>query len=129
MPQKELESVKRSLNEQDGRITSLESTVTAVLPPVLEQLGDNAKEMHKLCISINNLCNVQTQNSKEMLMFNNRIDKIEQNFTGLKEEVIENRPLVKVVKGLGVKIFWYSFVLAGGAFSVAFAVVMSAKLD
>ena len=129
MPAKELESVKSKLNEQDGRIKSLESTVSAVLPPLLEKFDKSTGEMHKLCLSINSLVSGLEQNSKEMLMFSNRLDKAELNHTILKEEVIENRPLVKVVKGLGIKVFWYAFVLAGSALSIAFAVVMAFKLN
>ena len=124
MPAEELESVKKSLNEQDSRIKSLESTVTAVLPPLLEKFDNNATEMHKLCLSINSLVSGLAQNSKEITMFSNRLDKQEIRFTELKEEVIENRPLVKLVKGLGVRIFWFALIVSGAAF----AIIMTSKI-
>jgi len=123
MPQKELESVKKTLSDQQGRIKTLEDTVSAVLPPLLEKFDNNATEMHKLCISINDLVNQMSSNSKELVRFGNRMDKIEINFTDLKEEVIENRPLVKMVKGLGVKVFW----LAGAIVVAAFAIIVATK--
>lgn len=125
MPAKELESVKQSLSEQDSRIKSLESTVSAVLPPLLEKFDNNANEMHKLCLSINDLVSGLAQNSKEIVMFGNRLGKVEDKFTELKEEVIENRPLVKLVKGLGVRIFWFAFIITGAAV----AIILAAKLD
>ncbi len=129
MPAQELENVKKSLSDQDSRIKSLEITVSATLPPLLEKLDEHITSQHELSLSIRDLIGGLAQNSKEIVMFSNRLDKQEAKFTELKEEVIETRPLVKVVKGLGVKIFWFSFTVAVGAITVAFAVVMAARLD
>ena len=123
MPAQELEHVKKSLSEQDGRIKSLEDTVHAVLPPLFEKIDKTVNAQHEVCLEIRDLINQMAANSKDMIRVSNRMDKLEINHTTLKEEVIENRPLVKLVKGLGTRIFWFAFVIAGAAFAIILTAV------
>ena len=121
MPQQELESVKKCLTEQDGRIKSLEITVSATLPPLLEKFDENIASQHELSLSIRDLVAGLSQNSKEIVMFSNRLDKLEVKLTELKEEVIENRPLVKLVKGLGSKMIYTALAIVVAAVAVIYS--------
>lgn len=114
----ELETVKNQLREQNHRIESLESTVKETLPPLLEKFDHNTTEMHKLCISINDLVNQIGTQRKESEKINRRTDKIEEKLSSLRDEVIESRPLVKVVRSLGTKMLWFSFTIVGAAVSI-----------
>ena len=121
MPARELESVKSKLNEQDSRIKSLEITVSATLPPLLEKFDENIASQHELSLSIRDLVAGLSQNSKEIVMFSNRLDKLEVKLTELKEEVIENRPLVKLVRGLGAKMIYTALALVVAAIAVIYS--------
>ena len=123
MPQKELETVKAAISQQDGRIKSLEDTVAATLPPLLEKFDKFISVQHEVSISMNNLVNQMASHSKDISRFGNRVEKVETNFSALKEEVIEGRPLVRLVKGLGNKMLGLAFTI----FFAAIAIVISYK--
>ena len=72
-------------------------------------------KLHEVCISINDLVSSNKMQMKEYERTIKRQDKLESNYVALKEEVIETRPLVRMVKALGLKMIWFSMSVVGAA--------------
>lgn len=107
MSANDLNNVTKELAEQKVRISTLEG--------IADKFDKVADQLHELCISINSLTNKYDSHATEFERSRKRLDKIESNHSALKEEVIENRPLVKAVKALGLKIMWFSLTVVGAA--------------
>lgn len=121
MPVTDQSSIDSELSKHEIRITGLEHTLDIIVKPLIKKLEEGNAVTQELILTLNNLCNEMNNCTKEVERITRRVDKSEDRHTELREEVVSNRMLVKLVKGLGVKIFWFSLVIAGAAFSIIFA--------
>lgn len=107
MSANDLSNVTKDIAEMKAKIAVIEAS-SSKWDSVLDKL-------HEVCISINGLVTSNDIQLKEYERVVKRQDKLENNHTSLKEEVIENRPLVKAVKALGLKIMWFALSVVGAA--------------
>ena len=123
MPASDIKEIQKSVIEQGHRIKNLEDHISDVLPPLLEKFDNNAQQMHELCLSINDLVNQVKSQTKETEKLHRKFDKLQERHDILQDEVVENRILVKAVKGLGSKMLFAGLSVIG----VAVVIVMTGK--
>ena len=127
-----IKKLQESQSEHSVKIQSLEKTIENVFPPLLAKLDTLTDRLHENSESINlhiQKSTSQGDSSKEAFervrvqqeKLENSIGKVKDNLTTLKNEVIENRPVLKVVAGLGNRLI----VLAVVIVAAASAIIMS----
>ena len=126
MSAEKLAELEKKQDAHGHQIQSLERTVETVFPPLLEKLDKLTDRLHENSEAITlhmQKSGIQENQNKEAF---DRIRKEQEetvkqinidrvNFTKIKDEVIENRVVLKAVKGLGAKIAIFALTVVGAA--------------
>lgn len=130
MPQTEaIKKIEESQAVQKERLSSLEKTYDRTLAPLLDKMDKLTTSIHENSQSINlqmQKSALQADASKEdVARLTKRQDALDKSATEdrkkillLNNEVIENRPVLNAVKGLGNKLLLAAFLIVAAAVAV-----------
>lgn len=126
MSAEKLAELEKQQSEHGHQIKSLENTVENVFPPLMDKLDALTDRLHENSKAITlhiEKFSMQESNNKdafervrkqqEETVKQLNVDRV--NFTKIKDEVIENRVVLKAVKGLGAKMAIFALTVVGAA--------------
>lgn len=123
----------RSKQEVHGlKIESIEKTIENVFPPLMDKLTVLTERLHENSEAITlhiEKSGIQDEAAKaafeRIRIQQEKLDTIQtkdrENFQKLKDEIIENRPIIRMVKGLGTKLVGLAIIVLGSAVAIIMA--------
>ena len=118
MPAEELKRLKSRQDSLESQLFAIDKTVQSLLAGIEKLVGAVSEQSKEFAVFSANYKN-QIEDNKRT---GERLEKIEEKFTILSNEVIESRPVMKVVSGLSNKLIGFGlgmFVLVGGVIYAA----------
>lgn len=132
MSPEEIAAIKSQQQVHGLKIESIQNTIENVFPPLMDKLTVLTERLHEnseaitLHIEKSGLQDEARKAAFERIRIQQeKLEKTQakdrENFQTLKDEIIENRPILRMVKGLGTKLVGLAIVVLASAVAIIMA--------
>lgn len=125
MPHEDIIKLKQQQSVQEEKINAIEKTLETKVDSLVTKLDKLADAIHESTIESAKISIQQTEQLKYNERMNKRMDKLVDDYRALSNEVVENRPIIKIIKGIGAKLLGYTVAIVVSCGGVVAALLTS----